>query len=101
MAERAPARTQSPAYEVLGPSSRHLLLFIEGEIARSGGCSVRLYSDQFAVIGSRNVVLPGLSELHRLGLIDWRRHPKRHLISLSDRWRDIETAKQAIGHCVT
>jgi hypothetical protein len=40
-------------------------------------------------------VLPGLSELTGLGFIEWQRFPKRHRISLSDRWRMIETAQQA------
>jgi hypothetical protein len=30
------------------------------------------------VVASRRVVLPGLSELHGLGLIDWQRYPKKH-----------------------
>jgi hypothetical protein len=63
-------RTQSTAYGALRASSRRLLLFIEHEIARSGGGSVTLYADQFAVVGSIKVVLPGLSELHALGLIE-------------------------------
>ena len=70
-------RTQSPAYEALRASSRRLLLFIEGEIARQGGGRVTIYADQFAVVGSIKVVLPGLSELHALGLIDVKRHTKR------------------------
>jgi hypothetical protein len=74
-----------------------LLLFIEGEIARQGGGgSTTLHADQLAVVGSVRVVLPGLSELHGLGLIDWRRYPKRHVIALSDRWHDIETPRQAM-----
>jgi len=68
MADRTtPERTQSHAFAVLRPSSRRLLMFIETEIARSDGGSVTLYMDQFEVVGSRNVVLPGLSELHALG----------------------------------
>ena len=97
-------RESSPAFAVLRASSKRLLLFIEGEIARQGGGPVTLRMDELQVVGSRNVVLPGLSELHGLGLIDWRRSryskrhliaPKRHLIALSDRWRAIETPKHA------
>jgi hypothetical protein len=58
---------------------------------------VTLYADQFAVVGSVRVVLPGLSELHKLGLIDWERFPKRYVIGLSNRWRSIATAKQAMS----
>ena len=50
MADRTPERTQSHAHAVLRRSSKRLLLFIEGEIARSGGGSVTLYNDQFAVV---------------------------------------------------
>jgi hypothetical protein len=89
-------RTQSPAYEALRASSRRLLLFIEGEIARQGGGRVTIYADQFAVVGSIKVVLPGLSELHALGLIDVKRHTQRHVCALSDRWRGIETAMHAM-----
>jgi len=71
MADGTPERTQSHAFAVLRPSSLRLLLFIEGEIARQGGGPVTLYIDQFAVVGSIRVVLPGLSELTGLGLIDW------------------------------
>ena len=60
MAERAPERTQSPAYEVLGPSSRHLLAYVEQEIERQGGCA-KIYDDMFVVVGSRKVVTPGLA----------------------------------------
>ena len=71
------------------------VMFIEQEIGR-GGVSVTLNADEFEVVGSVRVVLPGLSELQGLGLIDWQRFPKRSVIGLSDRWRDIETAKQAM-----
>jgi hypothetical protein len=84
-------RTQSHAYGALR-ASRRLLMFIEQEIERSGSDTVLLYFDQLAVVGSRRVVLPGLSELHGLGLIDWQRYPKKHRISLSGPWRDIRTA---------
>jgi hypothetical protein len=50
LADRTPERTQSHAHAVLRRSSKRLLLFIEGEIARSGGGSVTLYNDQFAVV---------------------------------------------------
>jgi hypothetical protein len=101
MADRTPERTQSHAFAVLRPSSRRLLMFIETEIARSGGGSVTLYMDQFEVVGSRSLVLPGLSELHALGLIEVTRLPKRqlfamrHLCAMSERWRDIRTLRDA------
>ena len=96
MADRTrPERTQSHAFAVLRPSSRRLLMFIETEIARSDGGSVTLYMDQFEVVGSRNVVLPGLSELHALGLIEVTRLPKRHICAMSERWRDIRTMRDA------
>ena len=88
-------RTQSPAYGALRPSTRRLLMFIETEIARGGGGSVTLYAGQLAVVGPVRVVLPGLSELHGLGLIEWQRFPKRHVMGPSERWRAIETPKQA------
>ena len=65
-------RTQSPAYEALRASSRRLLLFIEGEIARQGGGAVTLFADQLAVVGSIKVIVPGLAELHALGLLGRR-----------------------------
>jgi hypothetical protein len=101
MADRTPERTQSHAFAVLRPSSRRLLMFIETEIARSGGGSVTLCMDQFEVVGSRSLVLPGLSELHALGLIEVTRLPKRqlfamrHLCAMSERWRDIRTLRDA------
>jgi hypothetical protein len=87
---------QSPAYGVLLASSRRLLMFIEQEVARNGGGNVTLYADQLCVVGSVRVVRPGLRELHALGLIEWQRFPKRHVIGLSDRWRSIASAKQAM-----
>ena len=33
--------------------------------------AVTLYAGQLAVVGPVRVVLPGLSELHGLGLIEW------------------------------
>jgi hypothetical protein len=89
-------RTQSPAYGALRASSRRLLLFIEGEIARAGGGSVTIYADQFAVVGSIRVVLPGLSELHALGLIDVERSQKRH-VAVSERWRDVATKFRSVA----
>ena len=89
-------RTQSPAYEALRASSRRLLLFIEGEIARQGGGAVTLFADQLAVVGSIKVIVPGLAELHALGLLDVKRHTKRHVCALSERWRNIETAMHAM-----
>lgn len=82
---------------MLRASSRRLLLFIEGEIARQGGNPVTIYADQFAVVGSIRVVLPGLSELHALGLLDVERLQKRYVCARSERWRDITTPNQAIG----
>jgi hypothetical protein len=73
-----------------------LLLFIEHEIVRTGGGSVSLYADQLEAVGSRSVVLPGLSELRALRLIGWQRYPKRCVISLSDRWRMVETRQAAM-----
>ena len=70
-------------------------MFIEQEIAHSCGGSVTPYNDQFAVVGSVKVVLPGLSELHALGLIDVTRFPKRHVCAMSERWRDIRTMRDA------
>ena len=88
-------KTQSAAYLALRPSSRRLLRFIEMEIQRQGGGRVLIFNDQFEMIGSRKVYVPGLSELHSLGLLSVARHPKQHTCALSDRWRDIETANQA------
>ncbi len=95
MADQTPERTQSHAFAVLRRSSRHLLLFIEGEITRRGGGRVTFFMDELQAVGSRNVILPCLSELHGLGLVDWQRFPKRHVVALSDRWHAIETPKQA------
>ena len=88
-------RTQSHAHAVLRRSSKRLLLFIEDEIARSGGSSVTIHNDQFAVVASIKAVLPGLSELHALGLIDVTHFPKRHVCAMSERWRDIRTTRDA------
>ena len=41
------------------------------------------------------MVLPGLSELHALGLLDVTRYPKRHVCAISERWRDIRTMRDA------
>jgi hypothetical protein len=71
-------------------------MFIEQEIARRGGGPVTLYMEEFQVVGRRNVILPGLSELHGVGLVDWQRFPQRHVIALSDRWHAIETLSQAM-----
>ena len=70
-------------------------MFIEGEIARSGCGRAMLYNDQFAAVGSIKVVLPGLSELHALGLIEVTRFPKQHICSMSERWRNIHTMRDA------
>jgi hypothetical protein len=60
----------------------------EGEIARQGGGAVTIYADQFAVVGSIKVIVPGLAELHALGLLDVTRYPKRSVCALSSRSRD-------------
>jgi hypothetical protein len=88
-------RTGSPAYGALRASSRRLLLFVEQEIARNGGKPVTIYNDQFNVVGSIKVVLPGPSELHALGLIEVTRFPKRHGCAMSERCRDIRTMRDA------
>ena len=68
-------RERSAAYEVLRPSSRRLLRFIDIELARNGGATI-FHNDQFEVVGSLDrVVLYGLAELHALGLIDVERYP--------------------------
>ena len=71
-------------------------MFIKQKIARRGGGPVTLYMGDFRFVGCRNVILPGLSELHGLGLVDWQRFPKRHMIAQSDRWHAIETPRQAM-----
>ena len=97
MVDRAPdGRMHSPAYRALRASSRRLLRFIAIETTRRGGGTVTLWADEFVVVGSIRVVLPGLAELKELGLIDWQRAPKRHIIGLSERWRDIATVEQAV-----
>jgi hypothetical protein len=75
-------RMQSPAYQVLGTSSRRLLAYVEQEIAKQGGHAT-LYNDQLEAIGSRKVYLAGLSELNALGLLKVMRCPKKHLIGYS------------------
>ena len=95
MVDRTAEWTQSHAHAVLRRSSKRLLLFINGEIARCGGGSVSIHNDQLAVVGSFTVVLPGLSELHALGLLDVTRYPKRHVCAISERWRDIRTTRDA------
>ena len=61
--------------------------------------SARPTGDQLGVVGaaltSIKVVLPGLSELHALGLLDVTRYPKRHVCAISERWRDIRTMRDA------
>ena len=37
--------------------------------------------------------VPGLDELHALGLIEVKRTPKRHVCAISERWRDIRTIR--------
>jgi hypothetical protein len=88
-------RMKSPAYEVLRASSRRLLLFIETEIARQGG-SATIYPDQFRVVGSLRIIVPGLDELNGLGLLDVQRFPKRAVCALSERWRDVASRHDAV-----
>ena len=54
-----------------------------------------IFNDRLEMIGSRRVYVPGLSELHGLGLLDAERHPKQHVCALSDRRRAIETQNRA------
>jgi hypothetical protein len=96
MADRTAESIQSYAFAVVRRSSRRLFMFIAQEIARRGGGHVTLYMEEFQVVGRRNVILAGLSELHGVGLVDWQRFPKRHVIALSDRWHAIETPNQAM-----
>ena len=56
-------------------------------VEREGGGAVTIHNDQFAAVGSRRVYLPGLIELHELGLVEVKRLQKRHLLALSDRCR--------------
>ena len=65
------------------------------EITQGGGGRVEIFNDLLEMIGSRRVYLPGLAELWDLGLLEVERFPKRHMVSLSDRWRAIETPSQA------
>ena len=95
MVDRTPEWTQSHAHAVLRRSSMRLLLFIDGEIARCGGGRVSIHNDQLAAVGAITVVLPGLSELHALGLLDVMRYQKRHVCAISERWRDIRTLRDA------
>jgi hypothetical protein len=88
-------RNASPAFEVLRPSSRRLLTFIEQAIERAGG-PVSLYADQLATIGSARIIRPGMSELHALGLIEAVRLTKRYECRLSYRWRDVRSMREAM-----
>jgi hypothetical protein len=87
-------RNTSAAYRALRASARRLLLFIETEVARGGG-HAKIFDDQFAVVGSRRVVRPGLRELDELGLIEHERHPKHSICRLSQRWREINSRRDA------
>jgi hypothetical protein len=87
----------SPAYHALRASSRRLLLYVEREVARSGGPAVRLWNDQLGVVGSRQISLPGLLELHALGLLEVARFSKCHVCSLSEAWRDIRSTQEAMA----
>ena len=68
---------QSPAFAVLRASTKRLLTFIETEIERNGGSKVTLYADQFAVVGSRQVIPSGLRQLVALGLANSRDQVQR------------------------
>jgi hypothetical protein len=93
--ERDMDRSQSAAYAALRASSRLLLLLVEAEIAKQGG-KAQIFHDQLAVVGSwSRVVRPGMAELHALGLVEVTRHPKRFLCASSDRWRAVQTSKEA------
>ena len=72
------------------------MTFIESEVARQGGGRVVIFNDPFEMIGSRRVYLPGLNELHALGLVEITRYPKRHICQLLDGWREITTPKEAM-----
>jgi hypothetical protein len=57
---------------------------------------VTIYPDQFAVVGSIRIIVPGLDELNALGLLDVQRYPKRCVCALSERWRDIASRHDAV-----
>jgi hypothetical protein len=89
-------REKSPAYCVLRASAKRLLAFVGTVEDQSGGPVVTLWNDQLeAVIGSRRVFVPGLHELHALGLVVVKRLPKRHLVARSEDWRRIKTKAEA------
>jgi hypothetical protein len=96
MTERATESIHSYAFAVLCRSSRRLFMFIAQEIAYRGGGPVTLDMAELQVVGRRNVIFAGLSELHGVGLVDWQRFPKHNVIALSDRWHAIETPNQAM-----
>jgi hypothetical protein len=83
-------------YGALKESSRRLFRYIR-QVASAGG-PVEFFDDMLTVVGSRSrVVIPGLRELHALGLIDWQRFPKRHVIGATgdDRQRRCAGAADA------
>ena len=89
-----PERIQSHAFAVLRSSSKRLLQYIQTECERHGGAAT-IHDDQFAMIGSRRVIRPGLAELVALGLIEHERRPKCSVCKISSRWRSIASRKQA------
>ena len=89
-------RNESPAWQVMRPSTRRLLKFIDTEIERQGGGAAVVFTDQLAMIGSRRVYVGGVSELHALGLIEAVRRVKRYDIRASQRWRDVKTQRDAV-----
>jgi hypothetical protein len=94
MTERADVE-RSPAFQVLGPSARKLLAFVERQIRHSGGGGVMLFNDQLdAAVGSRRYV-QGLAILNPLGLVRVARAQKKWLISISDGWRDVASPDHA------
>lgn len=85
-------RENSPAFEVLRPSSRRLLAYIEQEIERQGGNAATLFMDQL-----KGRYVPAMSELHMLGFFEVVRLTKRYDCRLSSRWRDVRSMHDAMA----
>ena len=66
-------------------------------MARISGRPTIIYNDQLEMIGSRRIYLPGMSELHTLGLLDVERFSKCHACRLSDRWRNVHQENDEAG----